>query len=190
MTSKVTEHPQADAPEVKSGRPPIILMGVGLVLALVAIWWFLLPTKPAAGTEPWGFARVELLNQSVSRDQYLENLALAIDDWAPRVPEDRGQLRSQLAEFHRHYAAVSTLDHTPLTAEDRIWLHGKLTLWGSVLDRRARDIEVLELPFEHVKRQTAQTLRKMANSLRFRAKSNGPEPAEMAEDVGTESAGE
>lgn len=172
---------EKDPPDTQGPR---IFLGVVVgLLAIIAVSWFMSGSESHTSDATWGFARPELLDQTVSRDQYLENLALAMDDWAPRVPKDRSELRRQLAQFRGHFDQLELLGHDPLPPDDRIWLQQQLKSWGQALDRRAGDIEILELPFEPIKLQTAQAFRKMSRALRLRSQHDKTESSEASDET-------
>lgn len=154
---------------------------VGFLVLGIGAWWMISTTNQPAPAVAWGFARTELLDQSVSADQYWENLAVGMDDWATQEPADRAALRQQFAEFRQQYQRLFALPHQPLTPTDRVWLEAKLIEWDKTFDGRGKDIETPVLPLEHVKRQVAMSFRKIGQQLRNRGTAPAASPGDLSD---------
>jgi|GEM_PF-6256473 len=152
----------------RNGKRWMARLVISVLLVGTAVGWYIV-SGSAQGDAPWGFARAELVDQAVGAEQYWRNLASGCDDWEQQQPADRAMLRRQFVEFRAHFQKLFALPHQPLNPTDRAWLDAKLIEWDEGFDRHATDIETLVLPFDHVRRQLAMTMRKIGNQLRFRA---------------------
>jgi hypothetical protein len=149
---------------------PLVVSMATAALLLVAVFVFVKP--PATGPETaaaWGWQRPEARKVTASREQYLDGLADAANEWFNKQPADEQALAERIGQFRAGCSMLILADHKPLPEADRKWLLEKCQQWAGKIDGH---LTALEAGGEvaDVRGAMDETVRKLSTALRERAK--------------------
>lgn len=130
------------------------------VLISIAFW---LSRPPVTG---WGFNRSGVLTADLPPDQYLDQLAVAADDWFNQRPDTREALAQRLQQFSEGCQTLIEAPHPQLSPEDRAWLIERCQVWKGKIDNQLADLNAGAKSIEEVRAAADQTINTLIKALR------------------------
>jgi hypothetical protein len=122
----------------------------------------------------WGWAGVSMPPQHVSRDDYLNRLAEAAEEWYRVEGEDPLSLSRRLGELRQGCSILLLSGHRPLTSEDQTWLVESCRSWSARCDGYLIALESGAEP-RIIRGQIDRLIDEAASSLRKKAR-RAPDP--------------
>lgn len=154
----------------------IVSSGVAACLA-VAIGLLVLrgPDEPPIPKSQiaWGWGKPSGLaaDQSKPKD-YLNKLAANVEEWSLHQPSDATGVGTRIAEFRMGCTRLMHSPYGPLAQADKEWLLEHCREWAKLLDGHQQSLDKGADPLT-VRAEVDETVRKMAASLREKAKQVG-----------------
>jgi hypothetical protein len=118
----------------------------------------------------WGWAGVSMPAQHASRDDYLDRLAEASEEWYRVEREDPLSLARRMSELRQGCSILLLSVHRPLTLEDRTWLMDSCRSWSARCDGYLIALESGTEP-RIIRGQVDRLIEEIATALRKQARS-------------------
>jgi hypothetical protein len=145
--------------------------------AAVAVGAVLIRDRPGGSPQvaktEWGWNRPDAFTKDVTREQYLNGLADAAEEWRRKRPDTPQALAQRINEFREGCSRLILAEHKPLPPKDQEWLRDRCRAWAKKFDEELAEVEAGKGPLA-VRGEVDETVNKLVAALRNRAQQAAP----------------